>query len=151
MLASIRDAEARTRFLGYPVEHYKLFVFVLSAMLAGVAGALYVPQVGIINPGEFSPANSIEIVIWVAVGGRGLLLGAVLVNGAKTLFTGWFPELWTFALGALFILVTLYLPRGVLGSLDALGAWRPDPRKKPEGRARGVGPGEGGQRLEPAE
>ena len=125
MLVSVRDAEARARFLGYRVEGYKLFVFVLSAMLAGVAGALYVPQVGIINPGEFSPANSIEIVIWVAVGGRGLLLGAVigaiLVNGAKTLFTGWFPELWTFALGALFVLVTLFLPRGVLGGLDVLG------------------------------
>ncbi len=155
VLVSIRDAEARTRFIGYRVEGYKVFVFTLSAMLAGVAGALYVPQVGIINPGEFSAANSIEIVIWVAVGGRGLLLGAVigaiLVNGAKTLFTGWFPELWTFALGALFILVTLYLPRGVLGGLDVLGRWRPDPRKAPRGRARAVGPAEGGERLEPAE
>ena len=125
VLVSIRDSEARARFLGYPVEGYKLFVFVLSAMLAGVAGALYVPQVGIINPGEFSPANSIEIVIWVAVGGRGLLLGAVigaiLVNGAKTLLTGWVPEIWIFVLGALFVIVTLYLPRGVLGGLDVLG------------------------------
>ena len=155
VLASIRDAEARTRFIGYRVEHYKLFVFTLSAMLAGVAGALYVPQVGIINPGEFSPANSIEIVIWVAVGGRGLLLGAVLgavlVNGAKTLLTGWFPELWTFALGALFVLVTLWLPRGVLGGLDALGNWRRDPRGPPQGRGRRTGPAEGGERLEPAE
>ena len=121
----MRDAEARARFLGYRVEGYKLFVFTLSAMLAGVAGALYVPQVGIINPGEFSPANSIEIVIWVAVGGRGLLLGAVigaiLVNGAKTLLTGWFPEIWIFVLGALFVLVTLFLPKGVLGGLDVLG------------------------------
>jgi urea transport system permease protein len=125
VLVSVRDAEARARFLGYRVEGYKLFVFVLSAMLAGVAGALYVPQVGIINPGEFSPANSIEIVIWVAVGGRGLLLGAVigaiLVNGAKTLLTGWVPEIWIFFLGALFVFVTLFLPRGVLGGLDILG------------------------------
>jgi len=123
VLVSIRDSEARTRFLGYRVEGYKLFVFTLSAMLAGIAGALYVPQVGIINPGEFSPANSIEIVVWVAVGGRGLLvgavLGAILVNAAKTLFTGWFPELWTFVLGALFVAVTLFLPRGVLGGLSA--------------------------------
>ncbi len=125
VLVSVRDAEARARFLGYRVEGYKLFVFTLSAMLAGVAGALYVPQVGIINPGEFSPANSIEIVIWVAVGGRGLLLGAVigaiLVNGAKTLMTGWFPEIWIFALGLMFVGVTLFLPRGVLGGLDVLG------------------------------
>jgi urea transport system permease protein len=125
VLVSVRDAEARARFLGYRVEGYKLFVFTLSAMLAGVAGALYVPQVGIINPSEFSPANSIEIVIWVAVGGRGLLLGAVigaiLVNAAKTLLTGWVPEIWIFFLGALFVLVTLFLPRGVLGGLDLLG------------------------------
>ncbi|MEL6478214.1 MAG: urea ABC transporter permease subunit UrtC [Pseudomonadota bacterium] len=128
VLVAVRDAEARARFLGYRVEGYKLFVFVLSAMLAGVAGALYVPQVGIINPGEFSPANSIEIVIWVAVGGRGLLLGAVigavLVNAAKTLLTGWIPEIWIFALGAMFVLVTLFLPRGVLGGLDLLGRRR---------------------------
>mgnify|MGYP003648902148 CR=1 FL=1 len=126
VLVGIRDAESRTRFLGFRVEGYKLFVFVLSAMLAGVAGALYVPQVGIINPGEFSPANSIEIVIWVAVGGRGLLVGAVvgaiLVNAAKTLLTGWFPEVWLFALGAIFIGVTLFLPHGVLGGLGSLRA-----------------------------
>lgn len=119
VLIAIRDAESRTRFLGYRVESYKLFVFVLSAMLAGVAGALYTPQVGIINPSEFSPANSIEVVVWVAVGGRGTLvgavLGAVLVNGAKTLFTGWFPEIWLFALGALFVGVTLFMPKGVVG------------------------------------
>ena len=125
VLVSVRDAESRARFLGYRVEGYKLFVFTLSAMLAGVAGALYVPQVGIINPGEFSPANSIEIVIWVAVGGRGLLLGAVigaiLVNGAKTLLTGWVPEIWIFVLGAIFVFVTLFLPKGVLGGLDILG------------------------------
>jgi urea transport system permease protein len=124
VLVSVRDAESRTRFLGYRVEYYKLFVFTVSAMLAGVAGALYVPQVGIINPSEFSPANSIEAVIWVAVGGRGTLvgaaLGAVLVASAKTLFTGWFPEFWLFALGALFIAVTLFLPKGVLGLFEGL-------------------------------
>lgn len=120
----IRDAESRTRFMGYRVEGYKLFIFTVSAMMAGVAGALYTPQVGIINPGEFSPANSIEIVIWVALGGRGTLvgaaLGAILVAGAKTLFTGWFPEFWLFALGGLFILVTLFLPKGVLGLIESL-------------------------------
>ncbi len=135
VLVAIRDAESRTRFLGYRVEHYKLFVFTLSAMMAGVAGALYVPQVGIINPGEFSPANSIEIVIWVAVGGRGTLVGAVvgagLVNYGKTVFTTAMPELWLFALGALFIAVTLFLPRGVLGALGDYVEWmrrqKPDP------------------------
>jgi urea transport system permease protein len=123
VLIAIRDAESRTRFIGYRVETYKLAVFTISAMMAGVAGALYVPQVGIINPGEFSPANSIEAVIWVAVGGRGTLvgaaLGAVLVNFAKTWFTGVLPELWLFALGLLFILVTLYLPKGILGTVTA--------------------------------
>jgi urea transport system permease protein len=118
-MEAIRDAESRTRFLGYKVEHYKLFVWVVSACLAGIAGALYVPQVGIINPGEFSPANSIEIVIAVAVGGRGTLIGAVigaiLINYAKTLFTGSLPELWLFALGGLFVAVTLFLPQGILG------------------------------------
>ncbi len=137
VLVSIRDAESRTRFLGYRVEGYKVFVFTLSAMLAGVAGALYVPQVGIINPGEFSPANSIEIVIWVAVGGRGLLVGAVvgaiIVNAAKTLLTGWVPEIWLFALGAIFIFVTLFLPRGVLGGLSAFGELMNLPKKsKPD-------------------
>ncbi|PTW59072.1 amino acid/amide ABC transporter membrane protein 2 (HAAT family) [Breoghania corrubedonensis] len=121
VLIAVRDAESRTRFLGYRVEHYKLFVWVLSAMMAGVAGALYVPQVGIINPGEFAPANSIELVIWVAVGGRGTLvgavLGAVLVNFAKTWFTGVFPEFWLFALGGLFVAVTLFLPRGIVGMI----------------------------------
>ncbi len=119
VLVAIRDAESRTRFVGYRVEHYKLFVFVLSAMLAGVAGALYVPQVGIINPGEFSPINSIEIIIWVAVGGRGYLfgavIGAVLVNYGKTYFTGAFPEVWLFFLGGLFVVSTLFLPKGVVG------------------------------------
>ena len=122
VLVCLRDAESRTRFLGYRVEQYKLFIFTVSAMMAGVAGALYVPQVGIINPSEFSTANSIEIVIWVALGGRGTLvgaaLGAILVAGAKTLLTGWFPEVWLFALGALFVLVTIALPTGVLGALE---------------------------------
>ncbi|MGB5252791.1 MAG: urea ABC transporter permease subunit UrtC [Sedimenticolaceae bacterium] len=116
---AIRDTEDRTRFIGYKVEHVKLAVFTFSAMLAGVAGALYVPQVGIINPGEFAPLNSIEVVIWVAIGGRATLYGAVLggigVNYAKTWFTGAFPEAWLFALGALFVLVTLLLPRGIAG------------------------------------
>src|SRR6185437_15924943 len=106
VLVAIRDAEPRTRFLGYRAESYKLFVFTLSACMAGVAGALYVPQVGIINPSEFSPANSIEAVIWVAVGGRGTLtgavLGAILVNYAKTYFTSAIPSFWLYALGAIF-------------------------------------------------
>src|SRR5271155_2419593 len=122
VLIAIRDAEARTRFLGYRVESYKLFVFTLSACMAGIAGALYVPQVGIINPSEFAPGNSIEAVIWVAVGGRGTLtgaaLGAVLVNYAKTFFTsGVLAPYWLFMLGSLFIGVTLFLPRGIVGSL----------------------------------
>ncbi len=122
VLIAIRDAESRARFLGYRVEYYKLLVFVVSAVLAGIAGALYVPQVGIINPGEFAPANSIEIVIWVAVGGRGTLHGAILgaffVNYAKTYLTGAIPEIWLFGLGALFILVTLFLPKGVVGTVN---------------------------------
>ena len=116
---AIRDTEDRTRFIGYRVEHVKLAIFTFSAMLAGLAGALYVPQVGIINPGEFAPLNSIEVVIWVAMGGRATLYGAVLgavgVNYAKTWFTAAFPEVWLFALGALFVLVTLLLPRGIAG------------------------------------
>ncbi len=122
VLVAIRDAETRTRFLGYRVEAYKLFVFTLSACMAGVAGALYVPQVGIINPGEFAPGNSIEAVIWVAVGGRGTLTGAILgafvVNYAKTYFTsGFLAPYWLFMLGGLFIAVTLFLPRGIIGTL----------------------------------
>ena len=121
VLVAIRDSEDRTRFLGYRVERVKALVFTLSAMLAGVAGALYVPQVGIINPGEFAPLNSIEAVIWVAVGGRGTLVGAVagavLVNYAKTWLTGALPEIWLFALGGLFVAVTLLLPRGLIGLL----------------------------------
>jgi urea transport system permease protein len=122
VLIAIRDAESRTRFLGYRVESYKLCVFTLSACMAGIAGALYVPQVGIINPSEFSPANSIEAVIWVAVGGRGTLigaaLGAVLVNYGKTYFTsGVLAPYWLFMLGGLFIAVTIFLPRGIVGTL----------------------------------
>ena len=141
VLIAIRDTESRTRFLGYRVENYKLFAFVISAMMAGVAGALYVPQVGIINPSEFAPANSIEAVIWVAVGGRGTMigaaLGAILVNWLKTQLTSgvlaqiamalYVPprfanamfgaEAWLYALGALFIVVTLALPKGIVGAL----------------------------------
>ena len=123
VLGAIRDAESRTRFLGYRVESFKLWVFVFSAVVAGVAGALYVPQIGIINPSEFAPINSIEVVIWVAVGGRGTLhgaaAGALLVNYAKTYLTGALPEVWLYALGALFVLVTLFLPRGLSGLLPA--------------------------------
>ncbi len=126
VLIAVRDAESRARFIGYRVERYKLFVFTISAMMAGLAGALYVPQVGIINPSEFTPANSIEAVIWVAVGGRGTLVGAVIggigVNMGKSYFTGALPELWLFALGGLFILVTLFMPRGILGLVSD---WRP--------------------------
>jgi len=121
VVMAIRDAESRTRFCGYQVESYKLWLFVISAMLAGIAGALFVPQVGIINPGEFSPLNSIEQVIWVAVGGRGTLFGAIAgaitVNYAKTLLTSVYPEAWLFALGALFVLVTVFLPKGLVGLL----------------------------------
>ncbi|MCU0895162.1 MAG: urea ABC transporter permease subunit UrtC, partial [Rhodospirillales bacterium] len=146
VLVAVRDAESRTRFLGYRVEYYKLFVFVVSAVMAGIAGALYVPQVGIINPSEFAPANSIEIVIWVAVGGRGTLhgaiLGAFLVNYAKSYLTGAVPELWLFALGALFVAVTLFLPKGVIGAAAGwTQRWRN--RAPPE-------PGVGGKTQEAA-
>ena len=138
----MRDAESRTRFMGYRVEHYKLFVFTVSAMLAGLAGALYVPQVGIINPSEFSPANSIEIVIWVALGGRGTLigaaLGALIVVAAKSWLTANFPEVWLFVLGAAFILVTIFLPKGVLGLFDTLGFRRREPEPMRTPRAGGV-------------
>jgi urea transport system permease protein len=127
VLVAIRDAESRTRFLGYRVERHKLLVWVVSAMMAGVAGALYVPQVGIINPSEFHPTNSIEAVVWVAIGGRGTLvgaaLGAVVVNWLKSVFTsGWLAAYWLFALGGLFVLVTLAMPKGLLGLLDH---WKP--------------------------
>lgn len=125
VLVGVRDAESRTRFLGYRVEHYKLFVFTVSAMMAGIAGALYVPQVGIINPSEFSPENSIETVIWTAFGGRGTLwgaaLGAIVVNAAKSWFTGVLPDAWLFMLGGLFIVVTLFMPKGLAG---LFAGWR---------------------------
>ena len=118
---AVRDSEDRTRFIGYRVERVKLWVFTFSAILAGIAGALYVPQVGIINPGEFAPLKSIELVIWVAVGGRatlyGAVVGALVVNYAKTYLTGALPEVWLFALGGLFVLVTVFLPRGIAGLL----------------------------------
>jgi urea transport system permease protein len=134
VLVAIRDAESRTRFLGYRVENYKLFVWTLSACMAGVAGALYVPQVGIINPSEFAPGNSIEAVIWVAVGGRGTLtgavLGALLVNYAKTVFTsGALAPYWLFLLGALFVGTTLLLPRGIIGTLNQWSGDRAERRK----------------------
>jgi len=130
VVTAVRDAETRVMFSGYSPLGYKLFVWTFSAVLCGIAGALYVPQVGIINPGEMSPANSIEMAVWVAVGGRGTLVGPVvgafLVNGAKTLFTAYFAEYWLFLLGAMFVLVTLYLPDGVLGLFKRLrGARRP--------------------------
>jgi urea transport system permease protein len=132
ILVSIRDAESRTRFLGYRVEHYKLFVFTVSAMMAGIAGALYVPQVGIINPSEFSPENSIETVIWTAFGGRGTLwgaaLGAFIINATKSWLTGVMPDAWLFMLGGLFIVVTLFMPKGIAG---VLSGWRWQASAKP--------------------
>ena len=124
VLTAIRDAESRVMFSGYNPLWYKLFIWTLSAVICGIAGALYVPQVGIINPSEMSPANSIEIAIWVAVGGRGTLIGALLgagiVNGAKSWFTVAFPDYWLFFLGLLFIAVTLFMPKGVVGLIDQL-------------------------------
>ncbi|BAL97285.1 urea ABC transporter permease subunit UrtC [Rubrivivax gelatinosus] len=121
VLQAIRDAESRVMFTGYNPLAYKLSIWTLSAVMCGVAGALYVPQVGIINPGEMSPAASIEIAIWTAVGGRatlvGPIVGAFFVNGAKSWFTVAFPEFWLFFLGALFIAVTLFLPDGLVGLL----------------------------------
>ena len=137
VLAAIRDAEARVMFCGYDTLWYKLFVWTVSAILCGVAGALYVPQVGIINPSEMSPANSIEIAIWAAVGGRGTLVGPVigagLVNGAKSIFTVAFPEYWYFVLGLIFICVTLFRPHGVVGLARR---WMPHSVAK-EGRGEG--------------
>lgn len=122
VMVAVRDAESRTRFIGWRPENVKLFAFVVSAVIAGIAGALYVPQVGIINPGEFAPANSIDVVIWAAIGGRGTLfgpiIGAFVVNYAKSWFTAAYPELWLFALGGLFVAVTLFLPKGIVGTLD---------------------------------
>lgn len=121
VLTAVRDAENRLTFCGYDPKGFKLFVWTLSAVLCGLAGALYVPQVGIINPGEMSPTNSIEAAIWVALGGRGTLvgplLGAGIVNGAKSWFTMAIPEYWQFFLGLMFIIVTLFLPKGVIGLL----------------------------------
>ncbi|WP_455925255.1 urea ABC transporter permease subunit UrtC [Pseudomonas putida] len=125
VLTALRDAENRLMFCGYDPRGFKLFIWVLSAVLCGLAGALYVPQVGIINPSEMSPTNSIEAAVWVALGGRGTLigplLGAGLVNGMKSWFTVAFPEYWLFFLGALFIIVTLYLPKGVIGLIKKRG------------------------------
>jgi urea transport system permease protein len=119
VVMAIRDAESRSRFIGYRVEHFQVWIFTVSAVLAGLAGALYVPQVGIINPSEFQPLNSIELVAWVAVGGRGTLfgaaLGAAVVNYSKTVLTGALPEVWLFALGSLFVLVTLVMRNGIVG------------------------------------
>jgi len=135
VLLALRDAESRVRFLGYSATRAKLFVFTVSAILAGIAGALYVPQIGIINPSEFSPGNSIEIAIWVSVGGRGTLagamLGAILVNFGKTWLTSAAPEIWLFILGGLFILTTLVFPRGIAGIFRQLG-WT---RRRPEASA----------------
>jgi len=122
VILAVRDSEARARFLGYRTERYKVWLFVYSALLAAIAGALYVPQVGIINPGEFAPLNSIEVVVWVALGGRntlyGAVLGALLVNYAKTRFTALIPEGWIFILGAMFVLVTIFMPKGIAGLLQ---------------------------------
>ena len=121
VLQAIRDAETRVMFTGYDPLKYKLSIWVISAVMCGIAGALYVPQVGIINPSEMSPAASIEIAIWAAVGGRGTLIGPIVgaffVNGAKSWFTQVFPEFWLYFLGALFIAVTLFLPHGIVGLL----------------------------------
>ena len=154
VLLAIRDAESRTRFLGYRVESYKLFVFTLSACMAGVAGALYVPQVGIINPSEFAPGNSIEAVIWVAVGGRGTLvgaaLGAVVVNYAKTVFTsGVLAPYWLFMLGLLFVLVTLLMPRGIVGTFRHW--WGPWSEQRAARLAAEAGPADNSAEAKPAE
>jgi len=129
VLLALRDAESRVRFLGYSTTKAKLFVFTISAVLAGISGALYVPQVGIINPSEFSPGNSIEIAIWVSLGGRGTLVGAMvgafLVNLAKTWLTGTAPEIWLFFLGGLFVATTLVFPRGIVGLFRGLRWPRP--------------------------
>ena len=128
VLTAIRDQESRLMFLGYRTLYFKLAIWTLAAMMSGIAGALYVPQVGIINPSEMSPANSIEIAIWAAVGGRGTLFGPILgafaVNGAKTWFTVAYPELWLYVLGLLFVLVTLLLPRGLMGLAESLRSRR---------------------------
>ena len=135
VMVAVRDAESRTRFLGWRPENVKLFAFTVSAVMAGIAGALYVPQVGIINPGEFAPENSIEAVIWVAVGGRGTIIGpiigAILVNMGKSFFTGALPDYWLFALGGLFVVVTLFLPKGIVGLFQKARARRGIETAKP--------------------
>ncbi|MGN7293832.1 urea ABC transporter permease subunit UrtC [Rhizobium sp. SAFR-030] len=156
VLVGVRDAESRVRFLGFRVENIKLFTFVVSAMFAGIAGALFVPQVGIINPGEFAPANSIEVVVWTAVGGRGTLvgpiIGAVLVNGGKSFFTGAFPEFWLYALGALFIGVTLFLPKGIVGTIAHGWNARKGLRAAAEAeKGRDAGPPPSAQQVQAAE
>jgi urea transport system permease protein len=139
VLTAIRDQESRLMFLGYRTLYFKLFIWTVAAVMSGIAGALYVPQVGIINPSEMSPANSIEIAIWAAVGGRGTLFGPILgafaVNGAKTWFTVAYPELWLYFLGLLFVLVTLLLPRGLMGLAGSLRMrhWSPAPDATPLG------------------
>jgi len=132
VMVAVRDAESRTRFLGYRVDNVKLFAFVVSAIIAGVAGALYVPQVGIINPSEFAPENSIEIVIWTAVGGRatlvGPIVGGLLLNFGKTMFTSIWPDYWLYALGGVFVFVTLFLPKGIVGAIRGVFGKKPAPR-----------------------
>jgi len=134
VLQAIRDAETRVMFSGYSPLPYKLTIWCISAMMCGIAGALYVPQVGIINPGEMSPANSIEMAVWAAVGGRtslvGPIVGAFIVNGAKSWLTVSAPEFWLYFLGALFIAVTLFLPQGVVGLVRQMRGWR---KAKPQG------------------
>jgi urea transport system permease protein len=124
VVTAVRDGETRLMFLGYSPLAYKLFVWTVSAVLCGIAGALYVPQVGIINPSEMSPGNSIEMAIWVAVGGRGTLIGPIIgafaVNGAKSFFTAYFAEYWLFFLGLIFVLVPLLMPRGIVGVIESV-------------------------------
>ncbi|GAB2889687.1 urea ABC transporter permease subunit UrtC [Paralcaligenes sp. KSB-10] len=128
VLTAVRDSESRLRFIGYDPLGFKLFVWTVSAVMCGIAGALYVPQVGIINPGEMSTESSIEMVIWVATGGRGTLIGPILgagvVNGLKTWFTSVFPEFWLYALGLIFVLTTLFLPQGMVGLARQVAARR---------------------------
>jgi urea transport system permease protein len=143
VLTAIRDAETRVMFCGYNTVNYKLFIWTLSAIMCGIAGALYVCQVGIINPSEMSPANSIEIAIWVAVGGRGTLTGAILgafiVNGAKSFFTVALPEYWLYMLGLMFILVTLFMPDGIVGLAKRLAAKASRRGQKPADAAPNAG------------
>lgn len=142
LIIATRDAEMRVRFVGFRVEHIKLAVFVFSAMLAGVAGALYVPQVGIINPGEFAPLMSIEIIVWVALGGRATLYGAIIgafaVNYAKTWLTAALPDAWLFFLGALFVLVTIFLKDGIAGLVARKRAAKPEGPDQPAAAQEGA-------------